>query len=206
MSKGWYVKVETNVVFRADTNIGVVASCEREAMQEAAKIVRKEIRTLPYSTLDLKNIPWDFKIGALECQRSGEAYVDESYVEPVHAEVDPDFDPDPVTDVQGLMEAAQCLNECFHDLPKDHELVKWREDNGIAATRDQINLCAVMCEQTHKIMLDKYEYDDCYDWDFCPKFLEYCVDYEKFEPKSDNPQHLVNMFRVGVQCDNAHSR
>lgn len=192
MSKGWYVKVDIPVHFNIDCNVGVVGSCEREAEQQARDIVKKELMT---------NFPWDFDVGALHFTRGCETFGwDDDYIH-CSAELDSDFDPesDPVTDVHTLMETAQCLNECFHDLPKDHELVKWREDNGIAATRDQINLCAVLCEQAHKIMLRYYEYDDCFDWDFCPKFLEFCVDFEKFEPKSDNPQHLVNMFRVGVQ-------
>lgn len=190
MSKGWYVKVDIPVHFNIDCNVGVVGSCEREAEQQARDIVKKELMT---------EFPWDFRIGALDFMRGAETFGWDDDGIRCTATPDSDFDPDPVTDVQGLMEAAQCLNEAFHDLPNDHELVKWREDNGIAATRDQINLCAVLCEQTHKIMLIKYDYDDCFDWDFCPKFLEFCVDYEKFEPKSDNPQHLVNMFRVGVQ-------
>jgi len=35
MSKGWYVKVETQVVFTVDTNVGVVASTEEQAAYEA---------------------------------------------------------------------------------------------------------------------------------------------------------------------------
>jgi len=43
MSKGWYVKVETNVVFTVDTNVGVVASCEREAANEAVSFVESNL-------------------------------------------------------------------------------------------------------------------------------------------------------------------
>lgn len=202
MSKGWYVKVATQVVFDVDTNIGVVASCEREAGLKAQEILCDWLDKDDYAAELEKVLPWELNMGDTMWHRSGgSGGIDFDTMQALSITPDSDFDPDPdpVTDVQNLMESAQCLNEAFHDLPKDHELVKWRENNGIAVARTQINLCAVLCDQTHRIMLNRYDYDDCYDWDFCPKFLEFCVDYEKFEPKSDNPQHLANMFRMGLQ-------
>lgn len=103
--------------------------------------------------------------------------------------------------VDQLMEAAQCLNEAFHDLADNHPLVKYREVHGIALTRSRINECAVMCEETYKIMLEEYEYDKNYDWDFCPDFLEFCVNHKTFQPKSDDPRHLIGDLMMGEPDD-----
>ena len=100
MSKGWYVKVDIPVHFNIDCNVGVVGSCEREAEQQAREIVTKNL---------MADFPWDFEAGGFQFTRGCETFGwDERDISCiVTADSDFDPDPDPVTDVQGLMEAAQ---------------------------------------------------------------------------------------------------
>ena len=204
MSKGWYVKVETQIVVNIDTNVGVVASCEREAGLRAQEIVSKDLdnnKVVPdYLEQLSEQIPWEFDLGGMHWCRSGSPDIDFDTMQALSITPDPDFDPEdddgPVSDIQGLMEAAQCLNEAFHDLPKDHPLNVWRETYGIAEVRDKLNSLAVYCDQTYRIMVDEQGYDLCFDWDFVPKFLENCVE-DDFSVKSKNPR-VLSMFWSGI--------
>jgi len=114
-----------------------------------------------------------------------------------HREEDPVVVKQDAVEVRDLMEAAQCLNESFHSLPDVHPLKAWQEFYGIAEVRDQLNLCAVVCDQLHRLMMDEQGYDGCFDFDFCPQFLENCVDHETFKPKSDN-MHVLSMYWSGI--------
>jgi|GEM_PF-6119143 hypothetical protein len=201
--KGWYVKVSTQVVFDVDTNIGVVATCEREAALEAMSIVESDLDCHSEHFKDAleKALPWELNMGGIEWNRgSMSGDIDFDTMQALSITPDPDFDPEdddgPVSDIQGLMEAAQCLNEAFHDLPKDHPLNVWRETYGIAEVRDKLNSLAVYCDQTYRIMVDEQGYDLCFDWDFVPKFLENCVE-DDFSVKSKNPR-VLSMFWSGI--------
>jgi len=123
--------------------------------------------------------------------------VDFDSMQAVIIEPDSDFDEDeedqgPSTDVLSLMEAAQCLNEAYHNLPEDHPLKEWQITYGIADVRDQLSKIAVYCNQTHRVMYEEQGYDGCFDFDFVPQFLENCV-ADDFELKSTNP-HVLSMY------------
>ena len=203
MSKGWYVKVETNVIFTVDTNVGVVASCEREAGLRAQEIVSKDLdnnKVVPdYLEQLSEQIPWEFDLGGMHWCRSGSPDIDFDTMQALSITPDPDFDPeddDEDIKIRNVMESVQCLNECFHGLPEDHPLQKFREDNGICEVRYRLNNLAVYCDQTHRIMTQEQGYDLDFDWDFVPKFLENCVE-DDFSVKSKNPR-VLSMFWSGI--------
>ena len=209
MSKGWTVKVDTQVVFNVDTNVGVLAETEEQAGRVAKEIVYSSLDYDDfYSELEIA-LPWDLNMGGFDWSRgsrSGDIYFDSIHA--VSVEPDTDFDPDDDDDdevkedaavVRDLMEAAQCLNEAYYSTPEDHPLREWQERYGIAEVRDQLNLCAIYCDQLHRLMMDEQGYDSCFDFDFVPQFLENCVDHETFKPKSEDMRVLSMYFsRIGA--------
>lgn len=191
MSKGWYVTVETNVLFRVDTKIGVVASTSDQAMDEASKIISDELKKNGLCSAD---IPWEVEIGGLEWNRSGDPYFDEGFVEAVWAQPDSDFDPDEA-DQRDLMEAAMCLLEAFWNLKEDDPRKSDVYPNhGIAVIRDRMSTAANLCHQTWSVMVQLDDYDDCFDWDFCPRFLDNCMD-DQMVLKSGKVHELRNMWK-----------
>ena len=205
MSKGWTVKVDTQIVFNVETNIGVLASTEKKAGQVAQELVSEYLLRNDYRTELEKVLPWSIEMGGnmwSRGARSGE--IDFDTMQAMSVTPDPDFDPEGDNDeeedatlVRDLMETAQCLNECYHNLAEDHPLRDHQHWYGIAEVRDQINLCAVICDQLHRLMMNEQGYDGCFDFDFCPQFLENCVDHETFKPKSEN-MHVLSMYWSGI--------
>lgn len=175
MSKGWYVKVDVPVQFHMDCNIGVVASHEYGAGEAAIEIVRSELKKTVDQLRD--SFPWEFQTGGLEWNRGCET------LDPLYSEMsvssctpDSDFDPDEA-DQRDLMEAAMCLLEAFWNLKEDDPRVSDVYPNhGIAVIRDRMSTAANLCHQTWSIMVKLDDYDDCFDWDFCPRFLDNCMD------------------------------
>jgi len=200
MSKGWYVKVETNVIFTVDTNIGVVASCEREAGMKAQELLCDWLDKDDYAAELEKVLPWELDMGGQNwCRGSASAGIDFDTMQALSVTPDPDFDPEDDDDdikLRCLMEAAQCLNEAFHGLPEDHPLKLWRHRYGIAEVREQLNKLAVYCDQTHRVMTQEQGYDLCFDFDFVPQFIENCVE-DDFSVKSKNPR-VLSMFWSGI--------
>ena len=201
MSKGWNVKVETNVIFTVDTNVGVVASTEEQAAREAVSFVDSNLDCHGENFKEVleRVLPSELNMGGMEWNRgSMSGDIDFDTMQVVIIEPDPDFDPDededqgPSTDVLSLMEAAQCLNEAYHNLPEDHPLKHWQIIYGIAEVRDQLSKIAVYCDMTHRVMHEEQGYDDCFDFDFVPQFLENCV-ADDFEVKSTDP-HILSMY------------
>ena len=196
MSKGWYVKVATQVVFEVDTNVGVVASCEREAGQKAQEILCDWLDKDDYASELEMTLPWELNMGGNDWNRSsGSGGIDFDTMQVLSVTPDSDFDPeddDEDIKIRCIMEAVQCLNEAFHDLPNDHPLQEFRETHGIAEVRDRLNLLAVYCDMTYRVMADEQGYDLCFDWDFVPQFLENCVEND-FSPKSQDA-HVLSMF------------
>ena len=199
MSKGWYVKVGTQIVINIDTNIGVLASSEEQAGAVAQEIVSNNLDKSGYLAELSEQISWEFDLRGMHWCRSGSPDIDFDTMQALSVTPDSDFDPEPDHDdedeaatVRCLMEAAQCLNEAFHGLPEDHPLQKFREQYGIAEVREQLNLIAIYCDKTHRVMTQEQGYDLCFDFDFVPQFLENCVT-DDFEPKSENP-HILSMY------------
>ena len=196
MSKGWYVKVATQVVFEVDTNVGVVASCEREAGQKAQEILCDWLDKDDYASELEMTLPWELDMGGQAWHRgSGSGGIDFDTMQVLSVTPDSDFDPeddDEDIKIRCIMEAVQCLNEAFHDLPNDHPLQEFRETHGIAEVRDRLNLLAVYCDMTYRVMADEQGYDLCFDWDFVPQFLENCVEND-FSVKSQDA-HVLSMF------------
>jgi len=199
MSKGWYVKVSTQVVFEVDTNIGVVASCEREAGHKAQEILCDWLDKDGFASELERVLPWELNMGGNEWNRSsGSGGIDFDTMQVLSATPDSDFDPeddDEDIKIRSVMEAVQCLNEAFHDLPNDHPLQEFRETHGIAEVRDRLNVLAVYCDMTYRVMADEQGYDACFDWDFVPQFLENCVE-DDFSVKSQDA-HVLSMFWRG---------
>jgi len=197
MSKGWYVKVDVPVQFNMDCNIGVVASEEFGAIHEALKIVDAELRK---TVDDLRDtIPWDFKTGALEWERGCET-LDPLWdqMQAVSVTPDSDFDPDELDDpnVDDLMDAAMCLLEAFWNLPDDdHRKSDVLPNYGIAVVRSRMGSAAKLCDQVWTLVEDE-DRGDCFDWDFCPLFLDRCMD-EHMLLKSDDAYELKKIFEEG---------
>lgn len=193
MSKGWYVKVDVPVQFNMDCNVGVVATDSTSAGVEAIKIVHSELKKTFDELRDA--VPWSFQTGALNWERGCET------LDPVWSELqavsvapDSDFDPED-TSVPDLMDAAMCLLEAFWNL-KDDDLRKsdFLPNHGIAVVRDRMSVAANLCHQTWSIMVKLDEYDDCFDWDFCPRFLDNCMD-DQMVLKSGKVHELRNMWK-----------
>jgi len=193
MSKGWYVKVDVPVMFHMDCNIGVVARDEVGAGKAALEIVKKELE-LKVDELR-EDFPWEFQTGALDWNRGCET-LDPIYYEMQVASVTPDsdFDPD-IPDAGDLMDAAMCLLEAFWELPdSDPRRSDFLPNNGIAVVRDQMASAASFCHQTWMLLSKDDGYDDCFDWDFCPQFLDRCMD-EQLVVKSADISELLTMWR-----------
>jgi len=211
MSKGWTVKVGTQIVVNIDTNIGVVASTEEKAGGVAQETVTKDIvnsyldsNKADYIAQISAQIPWNFEIAGMSWSRSGKPDIDFDTMCALNIEPDTDFDPeeDEVKEDaavgRDLMEAAQCLNEAYHNLG-DGPLQMWGWRHGIAEVRDQLNLCAIYCDNLYRLMKDEQGYDLPFDFEFCPQFLENCVDHETFKPKSTDMRVLSMYFsRIGA--------
>jgi hypothetical protein len=203
MSKGWYVKVSTRVVFDVDTNIGVVASSEDQAGVEAQRILREWLLKDDYASELEYELPQDLEMGDTLWHRSvGSGEIDFDSMQVLSVTPDSDFDPDPEedqgpsTELWSLMEAAQCLNEAYHNLPDDHPLQNpWRYQYGIEV-REQLSKIAMYCDVTHRLMCEEQGYDGCFDFDFVPQFLENCVN-DDFELKSVNP-HTLSIYWRGI--------
>ena len=93
MSKGWYVKVATQIVMDIDTNIGVVASTEERAGIVAQEIVSNYLDKSDYVAELDRMISWDFRIGGMEWNRSGHPDIDFDTMQCLFVEPDSDFDP-----------------------------------------------------------------------------------------------------------------
>jgi hypothetical protein len=206
MSKGWKVKVETNVVFTVGTEMYVVAPDKVKAGIRAQELIERYLDDDDHPSELEKVLPWILDMGGLDWTRrprSGE--IDFDTMQSVLVEPDPDFDPEEdeedvpedAAKVRDLMEAAQCLNECYYRLADDHPLREWQAQHGIAEVRDQINLCAIYCEGAYRIVKDEFGFDGCFDFDFCPCFLENCVDHQTFKPRSENLDVLSMYWKLG---------
>ena len=186
MSKGWYVKVATQVVFDVDTNIGVLASCEREASQKAQEILCDWLDKDDYAAELEKVLPWEVDMGDTMWHRSGgSGGIDFDTMQALSITPDSDFDPDPEPEIGHftLMEVAQCLNEAYYSTPEIHPLREYQQSHGVAEVRDRINAIALPCEMTYQAVRKMYGFDDAFDLEFCPKFLDKCVD-DNFELRS----------------------
>lgn len=193
MSKGWYVKVDVPVQFMMDCNIGVVAESEGGAQQAAEKIVADELK----KTVDelQEDFPWEFTTGGLNWNRGG------GTLEPMFelirsgsATPDPDFDPDS-PNPRDLMDAAMCLMEAFFQLPdSDPRRSNFLPNHGIAVVRDRVATAASLCHQTWLWLHERDDYDECFDWDFCPVFLDRCMD-DQLVLRSGNFCELLVMLK-----------
>ena len=197
MSKGWYVKVDTQIVFNVDTNIGVVASTEEQAGLEAQNLVSEWLSRDNYRDVLEVTLPWELEMGGLNWNRggrSGEIDFDTMWVSSVTP--DPDFDPDEPDepDADDLMEASMCLLEAFWNLPDDDiRRSDFLPNHGIAHVRSQVADAARLCHQTWMVVIDDDGFD-CFDWDFCPQFLDRCMD-EQMALKSNDLHELVRMWK-----------
>jgi len=93
MSKGWYVKVATQIVVNIDTNVGVVASTEEEAGHIAQDFVCTNFNKSDYVAELDRMISWDFQIGGMDWNRSGHPDIDFDTMQCLFVEPDSDFDP-----------------------------------------------------------------------------------------------------------------
>jgi len=95
MSKGWYVKVATQVVFDVDTNIGVVASSEEQAALEAQRILCEWLDKDDYAAELEHELPEDLEMGDTVWHRSvGSGDIDFDTMQALSVTPDSDFDPE----------------------------------------------------------------------------------------------------------------
>jgi hypothetical protein len=96
MSKGWYVKVDTQVVFNVETNIGVVAETEEQAGLEAQKIACEWFDRHEYKDVLEQALPDVLEMGGAIWHRGAStAAIDFDAMQAWSVTRDPDFDPDP---------------------------------------------------------------------------------------------------------------
>lgn len=84
-----------------------------------------------------------------------------------------------------LLFTAQVINEYFHELDDDHELKQFRRRYGMAHTRDMISELAVSCEQVYELVKSELDYDEPFDCDFVPMFMDECVLHSEFKVFGD---------------------
>ena len=135
MSKGWYVKVDTQVVFNVDTNIGVVAETEEKAGLEAQKIVSERLDRHGYKDVLEKGLPCDIEMGGAIWHRGAEtADIEFDTMQVWSVTQDSDFDPD---------SEEMTIEEVFSALAKadlDAELIEvFDEDSVIWVKIDNVN-------------------------------------------------------------------
>lgn len=63
----------------------------------------------------------------------------------------------------------------------ENSVSPFQEENGICATRTRF----VSITQAAAELFDELQFDDCFDWEFCPRFLHKCVDWETLTLKPD---------------------
>lgn len=85
-----------------------------------------------------------------------------------------------------LLFTAQVINEYFHELDDEHELKQFRRQHGMAHTRDMISELAVSCEQVYELAKNELDYDEPFDIEFVPLFMEQCVLHSEFRVFGDS--------------------
>jgi len=94
------------------------------------------------------------------------------------------------------LHTAQCLLEAWAELPDDHGLRSYRNNHGMAETRDRISALVIPCEKVYAIAKERLDYEECFDWEFVPVFLEHCVDDYSFEAfKNADPEQLFDLIQ-----------
>jgi len=91
----------------------------------------------------------------------------------------------PYQDVSDTLESdvAMCLWEAFLD---DRDLFKkYLHNNGTASARYEINSLRFFAEAVWQHVADDYE--ECFDWDFCPMFLRTFINPVTLAPLHDIP-------------------
>lgn len=102
------------------------------------------------------------------------------------------------TSKRDLMDTAMSLLDVFWNLPED-DLRKsdFLPNYGIAAVRDRMAVAANLCYQTWSVMVQRDElifYGGDFDWDFCPRFFENCMD-DQMVLKSGEVHDLIKMWK-----------
>jgi hypothetical protein len=76
-----------------------------------------------------------------------------------------------------IIDAAMCLWEACLELEKEH-YVKFRDMHGAAETRDRVAYFAGHCHDAWVHAHTTLGYDEPFDWDWCPRWLDHCVDVD----------------------------
>jgi len=69
--------------------------------------------------------------------------------------------------------SAACLWEHFLENIDDYSY--YRNRVGMAQFRDSVCRMARPVEEAYNYVVDLYQYDDCFDWEFVPLFINMCV-------------------------------
>jgi len=69
----------------------------------------------------------------------------------------------------------------------------------MAHTRDKISELAVSCEQVYELAKSELDYDEPFDVEFVPLFMEHCVLHSEFRvfggPIDSNPKFLFGLLK-----------
>lgn len=82
-----------------------------------------------------------------------------------------------ISQIQSL-EAALCLFEEFLRSPKEYpELESLRERVGMASLRMEFAGTQLLeaCDRGWSILSEEHDYDNPFDWEYCPAFLQSCT-------------------------------
>jgi len=72
-----------------------------------------------------------------------------------------------------------------------------RDKHGAAETRQHVlDVIAPAAEDLWQAMRDADEFDDSFDWEFCPRYVEHCWDFENGCPKPNARQILLKLFEI----------
>lgn len=75
----------------------------------------------------------------------------------------------------------------------------YRDTNGTADTRDQILALAKPCQDLSDIMYGEGEFDESFDWEFCPRWLEHCVDWSNDWSVKPNAREIMKRLWAEMQ-------
>ena len=99
------------------------------------------------------------------------------------------------------LESAACLwEQCVdptYELEYHKDLEQLRENNGVAVTREFITSLTGACDELWGRMMDADLWDDIFDWEFCPRFLNWCVDFENMKLHT----HYERIFMTAYKRD-----
>lgn len=103
------------------------------------------------------------------------------------------------------VEAAMCIwEECLSERARGNDRIfDWlRGGEGAASARNMCILLADSLDFSYHFAVKRYGYDDCFDWDFVPRWIDEVMELlEEDHPLTNNWLHYV-AYKVSYDWQN----